>query len=288
MSPGNGTPRLIFDGNTTLTGGGTVECMATTITGTAKAVVLTNVDNTITGYGAVGNGALTLINQANGVIDANLDGLTLTIDTGAKTITNAGLIEATVGGSGVIESAIRNSGTLEALGGGTLTFNGAVSGSGTALVSGGTLDFTSSFNQNVIFSGTGSVLELAQSQAYGGVLHGFSKSGGATLDLTDIGFVDSGEATYSGTTTSGVLTVSDGTHTALIAFKGDYLNAVFNASSDGHGGTNIVATTPAVALARFVHAASTLLAGPPEAAAFAHEAWRAQPTVLAGPHARMA
>jgi hypothetical protein len=69
---------------------------------------------------------------------------------------------------------------------------------------------------------------------------GLSKAGGTSLDLADISFVSATEATYSGTKTGGVLTVTDGTHTAHINLKGNYLTSTFVASSDGHGGTIVV------------------------------------------------
>ncbi len=68
---------------------------------------------------------------------------------------------------------------------------------------------------------------------------GFSHTGGAQLDLRDIGFVSAGEATYSGNTTTGVLTVTDGTHTAHITLRGNYTTSSFIAASDGHGGVLI-------------------------------------------------
>jgi hypothetical protein len=64
------------------------------------------------------------------------------------------------------------------------------------------------------------------------------------LDLGDIGFVNAEEATFSGSSNGGVLTVTDGAHTANIVLKGDYLGDTFIASSDGHGGTNVVAQSP--------------------------------------------
>jgi hypothetical protein len=47
-------------------------------------------------------------------------------------------------------------------------------------------------------------------------------------------------ASYSGDTSGGTLSVTDGTHTANIALLGNYLASAFVASSDGHGGTNII------------------------------------------------
>jgi len=160
-------------------------------------------------------------------------------DTGAVTIAAGdSLIAAgslTLGGT---KTGVANAGTLSVVGG-TMIVKGAVTGKGVATINGGLLDLTSSFTQNVTFTGATGTLELSQSVGYTGNVTGFSKSGGTSLDLADIGFVSSGEATYSGTKSGGVLTVTDGTHTATINLKGNYLSSTFVASSDGHGGTDI-------------------------------------------------
>jgi len=176
---------------------------------------------------------------------------TLTLGgSGKNSIVNSGIVGTTGAGVLTLAGAVTNRGTL-ATDGGTLTVNAAVTGTGHATINGGTLDLKSSFTQNVTFSGTTGVLELAQSQGYTGSITTLSKNGGTSLDLVDIGFVSSTEATFSGTTTSGVLTVTDGTHTARITLNGNYTASTFIASSDGHGGVTVIdptksggATTP--------------------------------------------
>ena len=138
----------------------------------------------------------------------------------------------TLGGA---KAAVVNGGVIES-NGGTLTVKGAVTGPGQVAIGGGLADFTSSFSQNVAFTGNTGVLELARSQSYSGTISGFSKTGGTSLDLLDIGFASAGEASYSGTKTGGMLTVTDGAHTAHIALKGDYTTSAFVGASDGHGG----------------------------------------------------
>jgi hypothetical protein len=70
------------------------------------------------------------------------------------------------------------------------------------------------------------------------------------LDLADIGFTSGvTKATYKGTTASGTLTVTDGTHTARIILIGNYTASTFTASSDGHGGTDVV-DPPAASVGR--------------------------------------
>lgn len=230
----------IAAGGVTLGGGGSLTLTDTNtnqITGASGAATLTNANDIISGAGALGGGLMTLVNQAAGVITASgTNGLI--IDTGANIVVNAGQIMATGAGGLTVQSAVNNTGTIAALNG-NVTVNGAVTGAGMAAVDGATLDFASTFTENVTFGGATGILELGRSQGYTGTISGFSKTGGTSLDLADIGFVGAGEASFSGTKSGGVLTVTDGTHTAHINLKGDYRTSVFVAASDGHGGTII-------------------------------------------------
>jgi hypothetical protein len=219
------------------------------------------------------------------------DAGTLTLGAiGKNSIVNAGLIETT-GGALTLAGTVKNSGTLS-VSGGTMTVNGAVTGTGHASVKGGTLDFASTFNEAVTFSGTTGVLELSHSQTYTATITGFSHSGKTSLDLTDIGFVSSSEATFSGTTARGVLTITDGTHTAKINLKGDYTTSTFVASSDGHGGTIVIdpragAQLPTATLSgtahQFIAAMAGLGAGPAGALHTAAQTWRPPVSMLGAP-----
>ncbi len=160
----------------------------------------------------------------------------LTIDTGSSTIANAGLIESTGAGGVTILSALANTGTMAALGG-VFVVNGAVSGAGQALVNGGTLEFEQQFNEAVMFAGAGT-LELAQSQTFHQLIAGFSGTGTDILDLADIVFGRGTQSTYvdNGQKTGGVLTVTDGVHTAKINLVGNYTMTTFLTANDGNGG----------------------------------------------------
>ncbi len=281
----NPTQFRVLPKGVTLSGGGRIYLLSPSseLTGLSSLAVLTNVDNNISGAGDIGDGSLTLINDAKGVIVGS-QSASLTIDTGSNTIVNAGIILARGAGGTDVESAVANSGILESAGG-VLTVNGVVSGAGSAMVYSGTVDFTSSFSQNVVFQGTTGVLELAQSQGYNGTISRFSKTGGTSLDLRDIGFVSSTEATFSGTASGGVLTVTDGDHTVHITLCGDYLASTFIASSDGHGGTIVVDPWKAASMAashRFV-AALAGLGGSAGGAILAGESWSVREPVLVKP-----
>jgi len=161
----------------------------------------------------------------------------------------------------------------------------ATTGAGQAYLFGGKLQFDSTFSQNVTFSGT-DTLVLGQSQSYTGNISGFSPTGRSTFDLRDIGFVNASEATFSGTSTSGVLTVTDGAHTAHITLLGNYLSNHFVASSDGHRGTDVVgASGPASAPAHGFIAAMAGLADSAGVTALVSHSSAARDLLLAKPHA---
>ncbi|MDQ2860485.1 MAG: hypothetical protein M3T55_07130 [Pseudomonadota bacterium] len=258
-----------------------------------QATTFTNVDNNINGTlnlgGLEGSPAFTLVNEAKGIINANVTG-PMIVDTGANTVINVGLIEASAAGGLVVKSAIDNTGELKAVSASTLVVDGAVSGNGVAVINGGRLIFKSSFSEKVIFNGTSGpasasgLLLLEQSQTYAGSIVNFAHNVHTVLDLRDIAFVGAGEATYSGTAQRGTLTVTDGTHTSHIALQGNYLGVVFKAKSDGFGGTSVFDVAKAAASHHtFVAAAASLGGGAGGAASMTHDAWRAPEPMLAKP-----
>jgi len=145
----------------------------------------------------------------------------------------------------------------------------------------------SSFSENVSFSGTSGTLELARSQAFTGAISGFAQTGATALDLRDVGFVNAGEATFSGTATGGVLTVSDGTHTASVTLQGDYTDASWTASSDGGGGVTVVATPTPQAPSPYAFVAAMAAVEGPSASSDLQTAgnWSPRPIFLTTPHA---
>jgi hypothetical protein len=76
-----------------------------------------------------------------------------------------------------------------------------------------------------------------------------------------VAFGASTKASYAGTSSGGVLTVTDGTNTAQIHMAGDYLNSNFAIRSDGHGGTTV--SDPAAKAAAHMVAAMAQMAAPP-------------------------
>ncbi|HZL00284.1 MAG TPA: hypothetical protein VFC47_10315, partial [Caulobacteraceae bacterium] len=222
--------------------------VVTASTSQTVASIQTAATATLSITGGVFNAAGGTGAGANAGIISAVNGSTLQLgDSGADTITNTGLILAGLHGAVTITGAVANSGHL-AVDGGALTVVGAVSGPGYGEVIAGTLDFTGAFNESVVFtSGSTGTLELGDSVAYAqGRIQGLSAVGANGLDLGDINFVSgTTTAAFSGTATSGVLTVTDGTHTAKINLIGDYLSSTFTTSLGAGGvGTRIIDTRP--------------------------------------------
>ena len=189
---------------------------------------------TIRGAASVSVGDLT-IGAAGLVVNDTAHDLGLS---GASMV-NDGTIESNGAGMVLIDSPLVNDGTLSVQAG-VMEAITAITGDGVVTIGGGTASFFSTFDQAVTFTGAGA-LDLGQSRMFSQTVTGFSTKGRTTLDLADIRFVDAGEATFSGTASGGVLTVTDGAHTAHITLKGDYRGATFVASKDGSGGTDVVA-----------------------------------------------
>lgn len=142
-------------------------------------------------------------------------------------------------GIGVL-GALTNDGVIT-VAGAELSVTGAVSGRGTVMINDGLAFFQSNVSQSVHFGSGGGELMLSSAEDLTGHISGFSSSGLTTLDLLDIGFVSASEATFSGNTKGGVLTVSDGTTTAQFRLLGNFTGATWVTADDGAGGVTVVA-----------------------------------------------
>jgi hypothetical protein len=253
-STGAATDLLVGAAGASLSGGGRVSLSnnaGNLIGGLANGDTLINVSDRISGAGEIGAGHMTLVNRKGGSI-IGTHSTALIIDTGANTISNAGLIENLGKGGTLVVSAVSNTGTLLAAGSGDLIVQGRVTGGGVGEVAGGILFVQQAFHENVAFTGATGVLELGDSTAYNGQVSGFSTTGQTSFDLADIGFMNTHQASFSGTASGGVLTVSDGTRTAHIHLVGDYTSLFWVTEGDGHGGVSVRDTTsppPATATA---------------------------------------
>jgi T5SS/PEP-CTERM-associated repeat protein len=240
------TTQLMIDGTVTLQGPGTVLLQGNTdeITGTSSGT-LDNESN-ISGAGAIGDGTtdLSLDNETGGIIDANASGHTLTINIGGNTITNAGTLEATNGGTLDIDSAVDNTGTGSkgiVASGGTVDVDAAVTDTGAASISNnGVLEFQSSVatGQIVTFDDATGTLALADPADVHATLTGLEI--GDVIHLTN-------ESVTTGTWNGTALTLN-GAATAF-TISGLSANDTFFFTSDGHSGTYLtVEAAPAVAI----------------------------------------
>jgi fibronectin-binding autotransporter adhesin len=181
------------------------------------------------------SGSLTV---AKGATVNALSGADLLLATSGKTITNSGLISVENGATLTLSGTVRNSGGTLFADAGTLDIAGVVSG-GSTVIGNGTVDIQQASNENVTFQlgGTGG-LELDVASTYTGKVSGFGNGGNTSqyIDLTNIAFNGNVSRSYSGNTTSGVLTVmSGGTVVAKINMVGNYTTSSFKLGMDSSG-----------------------------------------------------
>ena len=106
------------------------------------------------------------------------------------------------------------------------------------VASGATVDIAGPGTDAVTFLGSTGALVVKDSLEFEGQISGLS--GADKIDLTDLSFNSSTEATFLGTATGGTLTITNGAQTEEIALTGDYLSSTWTVSSDGAGGTIVV------------------------------------------------
>ncbi len=218
----DGSDLLETEGATTLSGltiGGTVEWENTN--------VVTESGRSATIGDASGDEAF-LDNTSTGTYDiANDSGINRGSST-ASYIDNAGLIEKTGGtGTSVIAPAVTNTGTIEVTSG-TLDFEGGISGTGSDTISGAaTLEFGAGVSsaatlgdQDIGFTGGGTLHLLAPTSFYGEISDFGS---GDTVELNG-SWAFSAISEVSGMTT---LTLARGATTHGFEFVGDYTQSDF-------------------------------------------------------------
>lgn len=220
----------------TLQGGGQVilsDNVSNIISGSSPLTKLINLDNTLSGAGSLGAGVMALDNQ--GIIDANGTHLML-VDTGFNEIVNSGTLEASGTGGLYINSSLLNKGLLWA-NGGNITLMGAVSGTGSATIDGvATIEFAAASSTNISFADTATAtLKLGESAHFNGTLSGWNNDD--SLYLRDI-IGDSATLGYAAET--GVLSVTDGAHTAQITLIGQYDASLFNLTTDATTGGAVI------------------------------------------------
>ncbi len=125
------------------------------------------------------------------------------------------------------------------------------------IAEGRSFEIISAYAGDVVFAGSTGTLKLDHSSDFAGTVAGMS--GQDSIDFADIDFAAVHQPIYSGTSSGGVLAVTDGTHSANIALLGNYLASTFVTSNDGYGGTTIadpilIASQQGLALTQPQHA----------------------------------
>jgi hypothetical protein len=239
---GGAASQLVIEGSVTLDGCGYVKFdgSSDSIIGSCGSDnVLENVNNTIYGAGSIGDGnSLKLLNESDGVVDANVRHGTLTIDTGWHQIVNSGLLEATHGGSLVIDSNVDNScGLVEADARSYVSVIGDIY-HGDALIDGGTLEYDGCSNVDTAFAcNSAGTLVLGADSHFTGKVIGFDADD--RIDFKSLGFTNCTQVTYC----DGTLTVTSGSESSHVQLCGDYSDTSFVVFDDGCGNAE-VATAP--------------------------------------------
>ena len=139
------------------------------------------------------------------------------------------------------------------------------------VANGGTLVVNTASNETIDFAGGTGKLVLDQPQNFNGQIVGFTGTApdaahSDVIDLAGINY-DSSHFSEAYNTSTDILTVSDGTHTAYLAFE-DF-KGTFDFASDGKGGTIIL--DPPAAGAKDAPSAVTTAAGNDHVTAQAHQ-----------------
>jgi hypothetical protein len=159
MNASGNVTELYLTGNTTLSGSGTVVLSSVNNQWTSQisgvsGSVLTN-QSTINGWGAIGTSTVQIANASNGVINSNLSGGNILLSPYTSTTsTNAGLMEATNGGTLTMSNGTwTNTGTIQAAAGSSVVLTSGVSITGGTLESTGTGTVISATSQDVFLTG---------------------------------------------------------------------------------------------------------------------------------------
>ena len=163
----------------------------------------------------------------------------LTIEAGNFQV-DSGATLKNIAASATITGSFTDNGTIEVAGGKLEIASAANSGGGTFKIdAGATLQFDHADSLNVAFAGSGELI-LKDPTHFSGTI---SDSGGSmtSTDVIDVaGFDTSASVSYSGTTSSGIVTISEAGHTTVQLHVGANSGNWNAPVTDGNGGILIV------------------------------------------------
>jgi hypothetical protein len=241
--------------NWTLLDGGTV-----TLNGFSDSIVsqgagaeLRDRGNIVQGAGTIGDANMTIESDFGSTIDAMVEGSSKTLTLDAKAfdptthttfISNAGIMEASVGATLDIDSAMFNSLDLIANAGSMVHAQDAVFGPGLSIIRGnGSIEFGAECDNDVRYAqGSGGQLILDDSAQFFGSIHQMTV--GDSVDLRDFAFNSANPSAMKLVggfgSLDGGLQITNGTSTSSSLFlQGDYQSAAWTFKSDGHLGTTV-------------------------------------------------
>ncbi|HWY22110.1 MAG TPA: hypothetical protein VNX26_12875 [Candidatus Acidoferrum sp.] len=253
MNAAGNVTELYLTGNTTLSGSGTVVLSSSNNQWTGQVsgvsgMVLTN-QSTITGWGAVGTSTLQIANASNGVINSNLSGGNIEVSPlGTVTSTNAGLMEATNGGTLTMNAGTwTNTGTIEAATGSSVVLTGGVSITGGTIESVGTGTVINAVSNNVFLTGltlagTYDIQNNAATEINGTITNNGVINLQAAGNITElyVTAAGSGSATLTGT---GTIVLGTGTGNQFSGASGTSLTIDQGVSGVGNIGTGLLTLT---------------------------------------------
>ena len=171
---------------------------------------------------------------------------------GLTSVGSDAILETLPGGSAIMGGTLSNSGTLYADGQNSLVdiLNGAtVAGGGIAEVGNGIVDLEAvSDAENVLFhaGGTGGLEFGVLGGAYAGTVFGFGQNVHQFIDFTAISLAGAAFSYSSKSSSTGVLTVTNGGTSASIHLSGNYTSASFHITAGPGGTVEVVKVQPAV------------------------------------------
>jgi hypothetical protein len=234
--------RNALDGTLTVTPGGTGSILIYGATGTGVYDLGAGSDTVVLGAAteAVNAGGGTALVQGTAAFAHAL------VNGGTVGSPGTTTLEITTGGTATLNGGDTNLiGKLDAatnLSLGTASFitaEGAAKG-GDTLTAGAanqTLESLGGKDTLVGFTGFGDTFLGTAAGFTGDTIKNFGGSDG--IDFTDLLFATIKPLAYAGTTSSGKLTVTDGTHSGSVTLSGSYTLGSFTPINDGHGGTLI-------------------------------------------------
>jgi Bacterial Ig-like domain len=264
---GNGVPNAAVDANVDTNGTYTVKINGADtayalLLNDAKATVSDNSGGALalagTGGSSSPNGALN-INAGTFVLNGGgLKAGTISVASGgaffvssgsyagssslAETITGKGAITIANKSNVAFTGAFSESGPITIENSAALDIVGAVTGTAGSftLMNSANLEFGAAESENVIFAaGAKGTLKLDKSALFTGTISGLTKNN--AVDLADLSWVPGKmKATFTGNTSGGFLTVTDGAKSINLNLSGDYTKASWNLSRDRTGGTLVV------------------------------------------------